>query len=149
MPLRRVENRRAFDAVWPILAESVFEPTAARREALGRAYLERGPRCLWAFDVDGRAVAVVGVRLDGAGGEITHLAVAARHRGEGLGRAALEALRLAAPAVRVWRAETDDEAVGFYRRLGFAVEDLGERYPGVRRYRCTLERPSATRRRDP
>ena len=27
---------------------------------------------------------------------------------------------------------------GFYRCLGFTVESLGERYPGVERFRCTL-----------
>lgn len=36
-------------------------------------------------------------------------------------------------------AETDADAVDFYRRCGFAVESLGERYPGVERFRCTWE----------
>lgn len=39
-------------------------------------------------------------------------------------------------------AETDMDAVGFYRRYGFSIEALGEKYPGVERYKCTLERGS-------
>jgi ribosomal protein S18 acetylase RimI-like enzyme len=35
-------------------------------------------------------------------------------------------------------AETDSEALAFYRRIGFRVESLGEKYPGVERFRCVL-----------
>lgn len=35
-------------------------------------------------------------------------------------------------------AETDADAVEFYRRCGFAVERIGEQYVGVDRFRCTL-----------
>ena len=36
-------------------------------------------------------------------------------------------------------AETDQEAVGFYRKCGFKVESLGELYPGVERFRCVKD----------
>lgn len=36
-------------------------------------------------------------------------------------------------------AETDDEAVDFYRNIGFEVHSLGEKYPGVERFRCIYE----------
>lgn len=35
-------------------------------------------------------------------------------------------------------AETDDNSVDFYQKTGFSVENLGEKYPNVRRYRCSL-----------
>ena len=35
-------------------------------------------------------------------------------------------------------AETDKDAVGFYRSCGFEVESLGELYPGIERFRCKL-----------
>ena len=37
-------------------------------------------------------------------------------------------------------AETDQEAVEFYRNTGFVVYSLGELYPGVERFRCVLEK---------
>ena len=37
-------------------------------------------------------------------------------------------------------AETDQEAVEFYRNTGFVVYSLGELYPGVERFRCVLVR---------
>ena len=36
------------------------------------------------------------------------------------------------------KAETDNDAVGFYRKYGFHVKSLGEKYPGTIRYLCTL-----------
>lgn len=40
-----------------------------------------------------------------------------------------------------WRAETDAEAVGFYRRPGFAVTRAVKQYPGgaAVRYECARE----------
>lgn len=36
-------------------------------------------------------------------------------------------------------AETDDDAVGFYRKVGFSVLPLGDKYnTGINRYLCTL-----------
>ena len=72
--------------------------------------------------------------------EITSLAVLPDWRRQGLARAlifgASEHLGL-----RAVEAETDVDAVDFYRAVGFAVERLGERYPGVERFRCRLELP--------
>lgn len=33
-------------------------------------------------------------------------------------------------------AETDGDAVEFYRKCGFEIQSLGEKYPGVIRYAC-------------
>lgn len=35
-------------------------------------------------------------------------------------------------------AETDDEAVGFYKSCGFEIENLGFKYKDIRRYKCRL-----------
>ncbi|MNY68257.1 hypothetical protein D3C86_2059900 [compost metagenome] len=36
-------------------------------------------------------------------------------------------------------AETDEEAVQFYRNVGFVISSLGEKYPGVERFQSTYE----------
>lgn len=35
-------------------------------------------------------------------------------------------------------AETDRDAVEFYRKYGFEIHSLGEKYPGVDRFHCRL-----------
>lgn len=69
---------------------------------------------------------------------IRHLAVKPECRGLGFGRGLiLEAIDRVRP-VRVI-AETDEDAVDFYRWIGFEIEGLGEKYPGVERFRCSFE----------
>jgi hypothetical protein len=37
-------------------------------------------------------------------------------------------------------AETDQDAVKFYRRWGFQIQSLGEKYPNTERFQCTWRR---------
>ncbi|MHB0886723.1 MAG: GNAT family N-acetyltransferase, partial [Bacillota bacterium] len=76
--------------------------------------------------------------------EIRHLAVAPGRRGRGLGREMVFALPTVCTCLDVV-AETDHDAVGFYRRIGFSLESLGELYPGTERFRCRLRLPEAWR----
>jgi ribosomal protein S18 acetylase RimI-like enzyme len=68
---------------------------------------------------------------------ICSIAVASAWRGRGLGRTLIKALAERARAKRVV-AETDDAAVGFYRRCGFAVEEAPPKH-GRARYWCVRE----------
>jgi ribosomal protein S18 acetylase RimI-like enzyme len=65
---------------------------------------------------------------------INSIAVAPDRRNRGLASALIDALAERMGAERVV-AETDDDAVGFYRRCGFTVEDKAPRF-GRRRYWC-------------
>jgi CubicO group peptidase (beta-lactamase class C family) len=89
----------------------------------------------------GTPIACIGLEPRGRDeAEITSLAVLPDWRRQGFARSlvfgACEQL-----ALRRLEAETDADAVDFYRAIGFAVESLGERYPGVERFRCRLELP--------
>ena len=90
----------------------------------------------------GRVIGVLG--LDARRGStltIRALAVDAAHRSSGHARALVRAARAQTGLPLV--AETDSDAVGFYRACGFEVTGLGERYPGVHRFRCVLAAPPA------
>ncbi|ALJ21475.1 GNAT family N-acetyltransferase [Microbacterium sp. No. 7] len=69
---------------------------------------------------------------------LEYIAVDARHRGEGLGTRLVDAVRGARPGIPLV-AETDDDAVDFYRALGFTVDAAPRdpRWPDRQRYRCT------------
>ncbi|WP_195576514.1 GNAT family N-acetyltransferase [Paenibacillus sp. 1001270B_150601_E10] len=68
---------------------------------------------------------------------LRHMAIKPQYRGQGIGKQMIMECRsqYAMPLV----AETDKEAVDFYRRVGFQIESLGEKYPGIERFHCTLE----------
>lgn len=99
-------------------AMEIFEVTDARLVGLG--------------DGD-HLFGVVGFRHDGGDVRIQHLAVRPEVQGRGWGRVIVDWLASACPGLPLV-AETDDDAVGFYRRCGFRVTPLGETYPGVERY---------------
>lgn len=69
---------------------------------------------------------------------IGHLAVSPNMRGEGMASSMITFIR-ADRGLTLLLAETDREAVGFYRKYGFSVTSLGEKYPGVERFLCTYK----------
>ncbi len=115
------------------LAPSLFHPTDADLDTLLDEYYG-WPHALYALAEAGAIQGVVGVDLRDPGlVEISHLAVEASCRGQGRGRRLVETIQRAV-APRVCWLTTDEDAVGFYRRLGFVVHSLGERYPGRERF---------------
>lgn len=70
---------------------------------------------------------------------IEYIAASARLRGTGVGRALVNHVRFEHPGHDL-RAETDDDAIAFYRALGFtdAPAPPDPRWPGRARYICTL-----------
>ena len=119
-----------------ILAESVGNPTEASVKALIQSCTSDSPATLWVARCVGAPVGI----LRSYSSErnrciITHIAVHPEWKERGIGRKLIEFIRDDLKFVRI-AVETDDGAVGFYRSCGFEIEPLGEKYPGVQRYRC-------------
>lgn len=88
---------------------------------------------------DGELLAFAASRRSDAGNVLEYVAVSESVRGKGRGRALVRFIHGLNPSLPLI-AETDDDAVGFYRRLGFSIEpaEADPRWPGRRRYRCVL-----------
>ncbi len=134
--LINVKDRVREQEIVDILETCVF-PDPERLERVVLDYAEQPESELYGYESEDEIVGVVGFRrTEGGEVRILHLAVKPECRGAGFGRGQiLELIEMTKP--RVVLAETDEEAVEFYRRIGFEVESLGERYPGVERFRCT------------
>lgn len=83
------------------------------------------------------ALGIVGFKGQGVSGEILHIAVDKHKRNCGIGRSMIDELLLLENLTEL-TAETDRDAVEFYRRYGFEIQSLGEKYPGVERFHCRL-----------
>ncbi|REK68207.1 MAG: GNAT family N-acetyltransferase [Cohnella sp.] len=70
--------------------------------------------------------------------ELNHIAVVPDKRGKGYGTAILLSL-IGLKKPRILVAEIDEDAVDFYRSVGFTIESLGEKIPGIERFRCTYD----------
>lgn len=121
-----------------LLSYIQYRPTPEKSAALASAYRAAPDVQALACVVNGRAVGLIVVRRCPEGGcEILRIGVDPSQRRHGIGAAlvAFAARRLAKGELR---AETDGDAVGFYRACGFSVVSLGEKYPGCVRYLCRL-----------
>lgn len=92
---------------------------------------------LHGYESEGEIIGIIGFRKNKDNElAITHLAVKPEFRGAGFGRGQiLEVIALMNPAALI--AETDEEAVDFYRAIGFEIESLGEKFPSGERFKCT------------
>jgi ribosomal protein S18 acetylase RimI-like enzyme len=100
-------------------------------------YIHSSERKLYGFTSGDKLVGCIGVKFLNEGEyEIKHIAVEPKHRGKGLGHKMIDNIGY---CTRI-TAETDQDAVLFYKKLGFEITSLGEKYPGVERFRCVLEK---------
>lgn len=128
----QLENHRVVE----LLSYSIF-PDPDRIRGTVKQYAEEDSMEIYGIQFEDEIVAVIGFRLDDQGNniEITNISVDPEYRGLGYGRGQiLELIALYKPKRII--AETDEEAVDFYRNIGFTVSGLGEKYPGVERFRC-------------
>ena len=86
--------------------------------------------------------AFIGIEMkDASRCEIRHIAVGIDCRSSGIGSRMIgEVIKL--HNIQEIAAETDVDAVDFYRKIGFNIKSLGEKYPGRERFYCAKTLPS-------
>jgi GNAT superfamily N-acetyltransferase len=74
---------------------------------------------------------------------VEYIATAELHRGTGLGATLIGELQRRHPRVAIF-AQTDDDAIGFYRKVGFVDTPVSRdaRWPERQRYDCLLSPPT-------
>ncbi len=91
---------------------------------------------LYGFEQGVTFVGCIGIKFFNSNkGEIKHIAVSPSERGNGIGGKMIKFV-CQEHLLSMISAETDQDAVGFYRRLGFNITSLGEKYPNVERFLC-------------
>lgn len=98
------------------------------------SYINNPSKMLFKMELEGEIVGCIGIEERPFNEcEITHIAVASLHRGNGIGSKMIE---FVSDRYSLVSAETDADAVEFYRKYGFKIESVGEKYPGVERFLC-------------
>lgn len=102
-------------------------------------YMSSKKRVLYGYEHDGNIVGCIGIEyIESNTYEIKHIAVSPQSRESGIGEKMIQFVFTQHSIYRL-QAETDKDAVGFYRKCGFTITSLGEKYPGVERFLCILE----------
>jgi len=139
MQITDVKGNLHNKGVLKVLTQSQYTPTEEKLRLLADKYEADADIFVFACFNGETAVGIIAVkRLTAASFEILSIAVETASRGKGIGSKMISFVAERFSCSHIC-AETDDDAVGFYRKFGFGIESLGEKYPGVIRYLCTLE----------
>ena len=132
-------KQNIFDTdILPLLAPSVFEPTPEKLKARAEKYIKRPNTHIYACRDGGKYIGIVVVEVVGTKATVLDIAVDEACRKQGVGSALLSFF-IENFAIDKMIAETDDDAVGFYKKFGFTVTEIKTIY-NTRRYLCTFRR---------
>ncbi|MFB8373455.1 GNAT family N-acetyltransferase [Paenibacillus taichungensis] len=137
--LIQLKSRIHEPEVQELLSYSVFPDPDHLNRAL-QQYVDKEELHLEGYEDEGQLIGLIGYESTGTS-EITihHIAVLPENRFKNYGRGMISQVLAQYNPDRLI-AETDVEAVEFYRNTGFVVYSLGELFPGVERFRCVLEK---------
>lgn len=116
-----------------------FATSEERVEMDYRQYQQSANRKLYGYELEGQVIGCIGIKFSGSNEcEIKHIAVSPHMREQQIGRKMIQFI-CGKYSLKFVSAETDKAAVEFYRRTGFHVTSLGEKYPGTERFLCKKE----------
>ena len=138
MDIVDVKGRLHDSRILSVISHSVYRPSEEKLAALADKFESDKDIRAFAYDGDGVFCGVIVLKeLENGEFEIRSIAVAPSFRSRGIASIlisyAVDTLKCS-----LLKAETDEDAVGFYRKYGFHIESLGEKYPGTVRYLCLL-----------
>jgi len=127
------------ELILSVISHSQYMPTKEKLNQLADKYESDSTISAFAYEDNGFICGTIILKhIGGEVFEIVSIAADTDHRNQGV---ASKLISFAANILQcsVIKAETDDDAVDFYRKYGFFIESLGEKYPGIVRYLCTLK----------
>lgn len=136
MEILDIKESLRSEEILPILAESVYMPTVEKLNARAESYMNNSKVTVLGASKDDKFCGII-VMENREGKElyILDIAVLKGNQKQGIGHAMITYVQeIYRPSCII--AETDDDAVNFYRKIGFKVKGLGEKYPGITRYEC-------------
>lgn len=134
--VRDVKSRLTQPPFLNLLAPSVFNPTEERLQSRAGRYKGDENICVYALSREGSYKGIVAFS-SGKQAVIHDIAVDPSCRKEGIGKALIRFIFFLGAETVI--AETDDDAVGFYKKCGFTVTETESDYE-TKRYLCERRR---------
>ena len=117
-----------------LLAPSVFNPTEERLLNRARKYQENENTNIYAYKEDGKYKGIVVFNTQNNSATILDIAVKPEHQGGGIGSKLVDFIFNSFNVDSI-TAETDDDAIGFYKKYGFTVAKTKVEFD-TKRYVC-------------
>ncbi len=126
------ENR-----IYELLAPSVFNPTEERLLNRAKKYQEDENTNIYAYKENGEYKGIVVFNIAKSSATILVIAVKPEYQGQGIGSKLIDFIFNSFNVDSII-AETDDDAIGFYKKYGFTVADTKVEFD-TKRYVCVCK----------
>lgn len=123
------ENR-----IYELLAPSVFNPIEERLLNRAKKYQEDEETNVYVYKEDNEYKGIVVFEIFDSTATILDIAVNPEHQGKGIGSKLIDFIFNSFNVNNI-TAETDDDAIGFYKKYGFTVADTKVEFD-TKRYTC-------------
>ncbi len=122
-----------------LLAPSVFNPTEERLLNRAKKYGEDENTNIYAYKDNGEYKGIVVFKTQNNSATILDIAIKPEHQGRGIGSKLIDFIFNSFNAQNI-TAETDDDAIGFYKKYGFTVAKTETKF-NTKRYICVCDKP--------
>lgn len=129
-----VKEKLTNEDILELLAPSVFNPTPERLLSRVEKYQADDKVKAYTYSENGEYKGIVVFKIKEQTAEILDIAVKPEYQGKGIGSRLIDYI-FSQFAVNKLTAETDDDAVGFYKKYGFTVTDTKLNHD-TKRYIC-------------
>ena len=122
-----------------VLSESVFNPTMDRLKDRAEKYMTNPLTHIYSLNIEGKNIGIIVLEARNSKYiEILDFAVRHDMQRNGVGRKLIDFCTKTFMVDSII-AETDDDAIGFYKKVGFKVHSLGDKHgSGINRFYCKL-----------
>lgn len=134
--LYKVEEINSSKLPLPIRELLTYATSDSKIEAEYELYKRFENRKLYGYKQNDKFIGCIGIEITAENScVIKQIAVSPFERRGGIGKRMIDFI-MEKHALSMISAETDQDAINFYKRVGFTITSLGEKYPGVERFWC-------------
>ena len=133
-----VKDELTNEDILELLDPSVFNPTSERLLSRAEKYQADDKTSVFAYSENGEYKGIIVFKTEDNTAEILDIAVIPEYKGNGIGSRLIDYIFNRFEVNKI-TAETDDDAIGFYKKYGFTVTDTKVNHD-TKRYVCEYPR---------
>lgn len=123
------------DIIYHIFQDIIWEPTNEKiDQILNKSRKDESYEIIGSVE-ENKLIGIIIYRSDKSNVIIEYFGVESAYRQKGIGSKLIDEV-IKNTKVNCIEAETEDDAVNFYKKYGFVITSLGQKYPGRKHYRC-------------